>query len=399
MIEPDQADLVLVNTCTVTSRAASDSRQIVRQAACAGVNHVILTGCWSTMEPKQAADLPNVRKIISNQDKDHLVQILEREEPALFDIEPIQRMPLEGLRLRTRAFIKVQDGCDNHCTFCITTLARGRSRSRPAVEIIDEIRDLQSQGVKEFVLTGVHLGSWGQDGHAASSLHHLVTQILDRANPARLRLSSLEPWDVTPEFFKLWQDTRLCPHFHLPVQSGSDSILRKMARRGSTKAYLGLVDSLRKAVPDVALSTDIIVGFPGETEAEFEQSLEFARRVGFSDGHVFSFSPRPGTVAARMKDQIPARVIKDRSQAMQEVLKASRQAYLKQFFHRDVTVLWEASPEVNGAGWIWNGLTGHNVRVKAQSTQHLWNQLSKVHINHVDDYYLRGDIIPSSEAE
>jgi threonylcarbamoyladenosine tRNA methylthiotransferase MtaB len=390
--DPDQADLVLVNTCTVTAKAASDSRQKVRQAARAGAEQIIVTGCWSTLEPGQAADLPGVSKVIANQDKDQLLPLLEREHPALFDLEPIECHPLKGMRLRTRAFIKVQDGCDNRCAFCITTLARGASRSRTVDEIIAEIRQLQYAGVKEYVLTGVNLGSWGQDWYQASNLRHLITQILDQTDPARLRLSSVEPWDIQPDFFDLWQDSRLCRHIHLPIQSGSDTILRRMARKGTTASYLKLIDRARKAIPDVSISTDLIVGFPGESDTEFDQSIDFVRRVGFSDAHVFSFSARPGTAAARMMDQVPSRTIRKRSQAMREVVSASKQAYMENFLQREVTVLWEARPELNGDEWLLSGLTDHHIRVKALSKEQIWNEFSLVRITETDDHFLRGEI-------
>jgi threonylcarbamoyladenosine tRNA methylthiotransferase MtaB len=390
---PDEADLVLVNTCSVTSKAASDSRQKVRQAAKAGVDNIVVTGCWSTMEPSKAIRLPGVHMVVPNRDKDRLLEILEHDSPSLFDLEPIERYPLPGLRLRTRAFIKVQDGCDNRCTFCVTTLARGQGRSRPAGQIITEINRLKSQGVKEFVLTGVHLGSWGRDLLPKKSLKDLIAIILDSTDPTRLRLSSLEPWDIEPEFFELWKDSRLCPHLHLPLQSGSSKILKKMARKVTPESFLQLVEYARRAIPNVSISTDVIVGFPGEDDDLFHQSQTFVQKLSFADGHVFAFSPRPGTAAAEMDQQVPADVIKRRSREMRQVIQASHKSYAAKFVGEEVNVLWEASPQLNQTGWVLTGHTEHNLRVKARWPDKLWNQISAVRIQANEKDYLRGDII------
>ena len=390
---PQEADIVLVNTCSVTAKAASDSRQTIRQASRNGPNQIIVTGCWSTLEPDEASRLPGVRHVVPNEDKDRLLQVVSEEDPALFDLEPIHRFPLSGLRLRTRAFIKVQDGCDNRCTFCITTLARGPGRSRPAEDILAEIRQLEQQGVQEFVLTGVHLGSWGHDFNPAQTLNDLLLQILTQTDSARLRLSSIEPWDIEPDFFDLWHDPRLCPHLHLPLQSGSEAILRKMARKVTPDAYLDLVATARKAIPNLSISTDVIIGFPGEDDDLFMQSLEFIRQVEFADGHVFAFSPRPGTAAAEMEQQIPPFVIKRRSREMRRVLKLSRQKYAQTFIGCEVDVLWESSPALDENGWTLTGYSQHNHRVKARWPRRLWNQITPVTITSFQNGFLEGEII------
>ena len=212
------ADLAVVNTCAVTVEAASDSRGKLRHIARAGVNEIIATGCWVTLQPGQAGALPNISRIVTNDRKDQLVADILNDREQAFDVEPIIREPLPGLHHRTRAFIKVQDGCDNHCTFCVTTIARGESRSRPIADVISDIQYALDGGIKEIVLTGVHLGSWGQDFNL--HLRDLVKSILRETDVLRLRLSSLEPWDLDADFFSLWEDARLCQYLHLPLQSG-----------------------------------------------------------------------------------------------------------------------------------------------------------------------------------
>ena len=216
----DLADMAVVNTCAVTNDAASVSRSKIRQIARAGVDQIVATGCWSTLQPDRALELPNVARVVSNDRKDHLVSDILDLQPETFDLEPISRAPLPGIHRRTRAFIKVQDGCNNQCTFCITTVARGEARSRPVADVLLDIQSARAGGAQEIVLTGVHLGSWGYefDQH----LTHLIKAILSETDVPRLRLSSLEPWDLSPEFFSLWTDARLMPHLHLPLQSGCE---------------------------------------------------------------------------------------------------------------------------------------------------------------------------------
>ena len=295
------ADLVVVNTCTVTSQAASDSRQKVRQAVRLGADQVVLTGCWSTLEPEQALALPNVHKIFPNDQKDELVKdLLGLPEPE-FELEPLARQPLPGIHMRTRAFTKVQDGCDNHCTFCITTLARGEGLSRSIPDVMKDIQAALLGGTREIVLTGVHLGSWGNDrAGKTGKLTDLIHTILAETDVPRLRLSSLEPWDIDEDFFGLWQDPRLCRHLHLPLQSGSAGVLRRMARKVTPRSYADLLAAARNAIPGIAITTDLIAGFPGETEEEFAETLEFVENMEFSGGHVFTYSARAGTAAAGM---------------------------------------------------------------------------------------------------
>jgi len=392
----EDADLMVLNTCTVTAAAASDSRQKVRQAARAGVEQIVVTGCWSTINPKGAARLPNVTRVVPNQDKDQLVGDLLGIEQ--FDLEPLARQPLPGTRMRTRAFIKVQDGCDNRCTFCITTVARGQGRSYSLEQVLAEVGGALAGGAQEVVLTGVHLGSWGQDFDRPQHLRHLVEGILEQTDVPRLRLSSLEPWDLDERFFELWKDPRLCRHLHLPLQSGCAATLRRMARKTTPSAFTQLVEAARRHIPDVAITTDVIVGFPGETEEEFAESLAFAEVMQFAGGHVFTYSERPGTAAARMPGQVHNATRKERSARMRAVLKASADCYRRRFVGYSLPVLWESVTALNDKAWELNGLTDNYLRVKARSPQPLWNQITPTQLRRLVDGGLSGEVKSAAGA-
>jgi threonylcarbamoyladenosine tRNA methylthiotransferase MtaB len=376
----EQADLVVINTCAVTSEAAADSRNKIRQAARAGVSEIVVTGCWSTLEPVKAANLPGVVKVVPNPVKDELVLDVLRLPAEQFDIEPVVREPLPGARLRTRAFIKVQDGCDNRCTFCVTTIARGEGRSRTLVEIQADIQAALLGGAQEVVLTGVHLGSWGQDFAIPLHLRQLVEGILRETETPRLRLSSLEPWDLEPEFFSLWQEPRLCRHLHLPLQSGCDRTLRRMARKTTQSTFRGLVEAARRYVPEMAITTDIITGFPGECESEFAESLAYVASLGFAGGHVFTYNERPGTAAARMPDQVPLPVRKERNARMRAVFEAAGEAYRRKFIGQELQVLWESATALGAQGWTLSGLSDNYLRVLAQAPRELWNVITPVRL-------------------
>ena len=391
------ADLAVVNTCAVTSDAAADSRQMIRHFARAGVPQIIPTGCWTTLQPKEAASLPNVLRVIPNEQKENLVaNALDLPDSSFifhlssFDLEPFARQPLPGLHRRTRAFIKVQDGCDNACTFCVTTIARGAGRSRPLADVIGDIQFALAGGTKEIVLTGVHLGSWGQEWE--SHLRELVGAILEQTDTPRLRLSSLEPWDLDADFFSLWTNPRLMPHLHLPLQSGSESTLRRMARKTTPQSFRGLVAAARMAMPEVAITTDIIAGFPGETEAEFAETLEFVREMNFAGGHVFTYSERPGTAAAKMKGQINPKVSKKRNAILREAFEESARAYRHKFVGRRLSVLWESVTELDEWGWQMEGWTENYLRVRAAASSPRWNELDEVELMEAAGETLRGVI-------
>ncbi len=375
-----EADLVVVNTCAVTSQAASDSRQKVRQAARAGAGEITVTGCWSTLEREAALALPGVKRVVDNDVKDRLVAEQLGIVAEHFDLEPLAREPLPGLHQRTRAFLKVQDGCDNHCTFCITRVARGSGRSRTIDEVLSDVRSAMAGGAQEVVLTGVHLGSWGEDFAQPVHLQNLVRAILEHSEIPRLRLSSLEPWDLNERFFTLWENPRLCRHIHLPLQSGSASVLKRMARKTTPASFASLVEMARRAAPDMAITTDVIVGFPGESDNEFQESLDFIDQMQFAGGHVFNFSARPGTAAHRMPDQVNADIRKQRSARMRALFGVAERRFDQNYIGQLVDVLWESTDALGPDGWRLHGLTDHYLRVSATHPERLWNRISKVKI-------------------
>lgn len=385
------AEMVIINTCAVTSQAAADSRQKIRHAARAGAGEVIPTGCWASLSPSEALALPGVKRVVTNERKDFLVADALGLPDEAFDREPLARNMLPGLRQRTRAFIKVQDGCDNHCTFCITTVARGDSRSRPAAEVIADIRAALTGGAQEIVLTGVHLGAWGQDMDA--HLRDLVRLILAETDAPRLRLSSLEPWDLDADFFTLWSNPRLMPHLHLPLQSGSAATLRRMLRKTTPDSFRALVAAARQVIPGVSITTDLITGFPGETDEEFAETLGFMREMDFAGGHVFTYSARPGTPAARMKDHVPHEIRKRRNAVLRAAFAEMGARYRQGFIGRTLSVLWEASSERTEDGWRMEGLSGNYIRISAFSPAPRWNRVDRVRLTGLAGEGIEGEIV------
>ncbi|HUG33358.1 MAG TPA: MiaB/RimO family radical SAM methylthiotransferase [Anaerolineales bacterium] len=390
------ADMAVVNTCAVTNDAASVSRSKIRQIARAGVDQIVATGCWTTLQPDRALELPNVTRVIPNDRKDHLVPDVLDLQPETFDLEPITRIPLPGLHRRTRAFIKVQDGCNNQCTFCITTVARGEARSITIPDVIADIQFALDGGVKEIVLTGVHLGSWGHEFER--HLTDLIKAILRDTDAPRLRLSSLEPWDLAPEFFSLWTDNRLMPHLHLPLQSGAESTLKRMRRNTTPQSFRELIAAARAVMPDVAITTDIIAGFPGETEDEFGKTLDFVREMNFSGGHVFTYSARPGTGAARMKGQIKLEVRKRRNHILTETLDEAAKTYREKFIGKRASVLWESVSAMGDQGWQMEGWTENYLRVQAYAPEPRWNIVDEVRLKDTAGELLQGVILKMGQV-
>jgi len=369
--DPAQADLCVVNTCTVTQAAARKSRQLVRRLARQNPQvQIAVTGCHATLAPQEMARLPNVAWVVNNTDKARLATLVA---PTLSPAPaPASRHLGPGALGRTRAFVKVQDGCDNHCTFCVTTLARGPAHSRPRAEVIAEVGALVAAGYQEIVLTGVHLGAYGHDLAQRDGLHALVAALLAETSVPRLRLSSLEPWDLSPDFFDLWADSRLCRQLHLPLQSGCDAVLRRMGRRATTADFGALVDAARARIPGLALTTDLIVGFPGETEAEFQASYALVESLDFARLHVFPYSPRPGTAAARMPDPVSAQVKAERGRVMRRLGARQAHRFRDRFLGHTLPVLWETWHGED----VWHGLTDNYLSVTASCAVNLANRIT-----------------------
>ncbi len=368
----DEADVYILNTCTVTHIADSKSRHLLRLAHRRNPDALVVAiGCYAQREPRELAQIEGVSLVVGNDEKPHLLRLIQ-ESGYLSNPTPIQRSSTTNYKpaFRTRAFIKVQDGCNSFCSYCIVPLVRGREQSLPVDQIVTEVRHRVANGYQEVVLTGTEISSYNYD---SVSLKGLLEHILTETDVTRLRLSSLQPQEISPELIGLWRDSRLCPHFHLSLQSGSDGVLGRMKRRYRASDYQKAVSLIRTLVPNAAITTDIIVGFPGETEEEFEESYNFCRQLGFARIHVFSYSRRSGTEAAQLPHQISAQVKKERSQKMLALAKESAQNFRQQFLGKVMPVLWEKQSD-----GVWAGLTDNYIRVYTKSNEDLTNKLLPV---------------------
>jgi threonylcarbamoyladenosine tRNA methylthiotransferase MtaB len=376
-----QADLYIVNTCTVTHLGDRKSRQVVRQAERANPDaSIVVTGCYAEVAPDEVARLPGVDLVVGTQSKERLVHTLA-ERGIVAQPEPdgwmhasekdnwITLMP--AIERRARAFVKVQDGCDWHCTYCIVPRARGHQRSRSIHALVEQVNLLHELGYKEAVLTGVQLGAYGRDWDQGTrrirrdsgpNLAVLVERLLAETNIPRIRLSSIQPQDWPDGLLELWADPRMCRHVHLPLQSGSDSVLKRMGRRYRRQEFRNLVARLRSVIPDVALTADIMVGFPGETDDEHQESMSFCEEIGFFELHVFRYSARPLTAATRLTGEIHPDVKKRRSHEMHQLGNSLSAHYRRRFLGERASVLWEEQLEP-GDGNRWTGLTDNYLRV------------------------------------
>ncbi len=382
-----EAELIVFNTCAVTQQAVRGSRQAIRklQRAAPGAK-LVVSGCYASLQPEDAAGL-GVDLIVHNRDKDRLVEIANREL-ALQAMPEAATLPAEAslfARGRQRAFIKIQDGCRYRCTYCIVTVARGEERSRPMVDIVGQINRLVENGIVEAVLTGVHVGGYGSD--TGNSLGELVATILRDTDLPRLRLASVEPWDLPDNFFTLFENPRLMPHMHLPLQSGSDSVLRRMSRRCRSDDFRKLVDRARTSIEDFNVTTDIIVGFPGESEDEWRECIDFVESVGFGHCHIFSYSARAGTRAARLPNQIHKELKKARSRELHTLAGKMKKATFEKYLGREFTVLVEGRGELleNGNTRYWSYTPNYlRVGLEVASRDSLCNKLIPVRFETID---------------
>ena len=387
-LKPEQADVVVINTCAVTQDAVRKSRQLIRRTHRNNPTaKLVVSGCYSSLNKTIADEIEGIDLVIPNQDKEKLVDIATQELNLL-------TMPSEATipgetslfkRGRQRAFIKIQDGCRYRCTYCIVTVARGSERSRAVGEIVSEINNLTSQGIHEAVLTGVHVGGYGSDIN--SDLYKLIKTILSESDLPRLRLASVEPWDLPDKFFELFSNPRLMPHMHLPLQSGSDGVLKRMSRRCKTSNFKRLIDYARSEVSDFNVTTDVIVGFPGETEEEWQESMEFISRIEFSHIHIFSYSKREGTKAAGLTDQVSNDIKKMRSVELHRLAADMKRDYLQKHINKEFPILWESGSNAEQTGTTrYFGYTPNFVRtqIDIDSSEILTNTIQQARITCVN---------------
>lgn len=365
----ESADVYIVNTCSVTMLGEKKSRQLVRRAQRQNKAALIaVTGCYAQLAPDIVGTLPGVRLIVGTQDRGRIVELVEeaaagsevlRDVGDIMAADTFEDIPLFAAPERTRAFLKIQEGCQNFCTFCIIPYTRGPLRSRALVSVRREVEKLVAAGFREIVLTGIHLGAYGRDLNGEVTLADAARTVLEIDGLQRLRLGSLESVELTPALFTLLRDDRrFARHLHLPLQAGSDAVLREMHRFYDTAGYERLLTRIREEVPGIAISTDIIVGFPGETEAMFQESLAFVRRQEFARVHVFPYSRRPATPAAVRSDQVPHPVRRERVKMMQALADEMAADYHGKFIGTIVPVLFETQHE-----GVADGLTDTYIRV------------------------------------
>lgn len=400
--EDEPADVYVVNTCSVTSIGDRKSRQMIRRIRHAHPDSVIaVAGCYAQLAPEVFEKMGDVDVIVGLQNRTHIVDYVEEamhrtdKKPLnqTVDIMKVDRfenmeVDVEG-EVRTRAFIKVQEGCDNYCTFCIIPYARGRLKSRLQKDAVDEIRRLVSKGYREVVLTGIHLGNYGKDLHDGTSLASLVAELVKIPDLLRIRLGSIESVELSEELISIIQnEPKVCRHLHLPLQAGSDAVLKGMNRHYRLPQFKKLINELREKVPGIALTTDLIVGFPGETEENFQETLDTLREIRFSAIHVFPYSRRIGTPAASYPNQISNEVKKDRVHRVQEVEKEIALEYRKQFMGQVVHVLAE---EIKDG--YYEGLTDEYVRVSIRDSHIERGHLYPVKIDTITDTGMTGTVV------
>ena len=379
VLPADRADIYIINTCTITHVADSKSRRALRAARrrnpCA---IVIAIGCYAHRAPHEFSSIADI--VVNNKDKPHLLEIV-KGLPLLADsfvgASGIGRHDISD-GFRTRSLVKIQDGCNTPCSFCIVPSVRTYEHSVPVPQIIEEIRRKVSLGYKEIVLTGTKIGCYRDNGNG---LERLIECILNNTNIRRIRLSSLQTEEITPQLLALWQNNRLCRHFHLALQSGSNTVLSRMRRRYSVDAYQEMVTLIKKSIADISITTDIMVGFPGESGIEFEESYLYCKQLGFAAIHVFPFSIRQGTEAADMSDQITDKVKKDRANRMLELADCCRHSFYAKFSGRILSVLWEK--EIVPREGIYCGLTGNYIRVFTRNGEPLTNRITLAKIEGV----------------
>ena len=386
----EDADIILLNSCTVTSTSDHKVKQTLHKARREHPHAVIvLTGCMPQAFPELAEDLTDADIVLGNSNRSsllpHILQYLSTRQ-RIIDIVPHQTkekfesMSVENFYERTRAFIKIQDGCNRFCSYCIIPYARGRVRSKPLDDLIAEVTQLSEKGYKEIVLTGINLSAFGQD----INLHlcDAVEAVCAINRIERVRLGSLEPEQLSEDvIIRLSKQQKLCPQFHLSLQSGCDETLKRMNRHYTTEEYRTIVQNLRNAFDNAAITTDIMVGFPGETEEEFMQSLEFAKEISFSKVHVFAYSQRPGTKACNAPNQITKKVKETRSKQMMHVTNQTKQAFLNQQCGTIQDVLVEREINTN----LYEGYTANYTPVQFHSDKNLCGQLVAVHITKANE--------------
>ena len=394
------ADVYVINTCSVTSISDRKSRQIIRRAKKENPDSIVIaTGCYAQVAPDEVLAIDDVNLIIGTNDRNRIVDMAESIKPTdkkslvgdILKMHTFEEMKVSDYEHMTRAYIKIQEGCNQFCTYCIIPYARGPIRSRDPEEVVKEAQRLADDGFSEIILVGIHIASYGLDTKN-TSLADIIRRVNEVRGVKRIRLSSIEPMTLNSEFTeKISSADKLCHHFHLSLQSGCDETLKRMSRRYTSAEYEEIVNAIRKHFPDAAVTTDIMVGFPGETEEEFSKSASFADKMKFADMHIFQYSVRPGTPAAKYKNQISPQVKEQRSKVLERIRNKNTADFLLGFVGKTMEVLFERC--IKGENDIYEGKTTNYINVHVKSDEDLSFKYRNVFIEKIDGETAIGRII------
>ena len=396
----DYADVYVINTCTVTHMSDRKSRQYIRRMKKKNPDAIIaVVGCYSQVSPEEILSIDEVNLVMGTNDRKKIVEEVKKIDASrkvstvddIMKVKAFEEIEINKTNGKTRAFMKIQDGCDRYCSYCIIPYARGRVRSRDLESIVKEVENLASNGYKEVVLTGIHVASYGKDIKDSDiKLLDVIKQINDIEGIERIRLSSVEPILFTDEFVEAVSTMdKVCPHYHLSLQSGCDETLKRMKRRYTTEEYKAIVDRLRAAIPNVSITTDVIVGFPGETNEEFDKTYEFLKDIELTHMHVFKYSPRKGTPAATMENQVDPSTKHDRSEKLLQLNEENFNKFGQKMLDKEFNVLFEQKVGDNK----YEGLTEHYVKVIVESDNDISEQILKVKIKDVKNEFLEGILV------
>lgn len=396
----DYADVYVINTCTVTHMSDRKSRQYIRRMKKKNPDAIIaVVGCYSQVSPEEILSIDEVNLVMGTNDRKKIVEEVKKIDASrkvstvddIMKVKAFEEIEINKTNGKTRAFMKIQDGCDRYCSYCIIPYARGRVRSRDLESIVKEVENLASNGYKEVVLTGIHVASYGKDIKETDiKLLDVIKQINDIEGIERIRLSSVEPILFTDEFVEAVSTMdKVCPHYHLSLQSGCDETLKRMKRRYTTEEYKAIVDRLRAAIPNVSITTDVIVGFPGETNEEFDKTYEFLKDIELTHMHVFKYSPRKGTPAATMENQVDPSTKHDRSEKLLQLNEENFNKFGQKMLDKEFNVLFEQKVGDNK----YEGLTENYVKVIVESDNDISEQILKVKIKDVKNEFLEGILV------
>lgn len=397
----EYADVYIINTCTVTNMGDRKSRQIIRRALDQNPDaFVAVVGCYSQIAPEEVLQIPGVSLVIGTNERSSIVELVEyakgKEEKLnlvndIMDVREFEEMPIRNYKSRTRAFLKIQEGCDQYCTYCIIPYARGHIRSRKPESIIAEVKELAGSGFREIVLTGIHVASYGKD-LGDTSLIDIIEKVHRVDGIMRIRMSSVDPNVMTDEFIERLKNLpKICKHFHLSLQSGCDKTLKRMNRKYTTEEYKRVVGKLREAFADVAITTDLIVGFPGETDEEFQETVDFVEDISFSAMHIFKYSPREGTPASKYKNQVKPQLKEARSKLITSIARKNEEKFKKGFIGCNMKVLYEHPIDEKAS--LFEGLTDNYIRVVSESQTDIKGKIVETTLLELKEDYLLGKTI------